>query len=504
MLKSTNRIFITFVCLLSSGLLAATADSQNQQSTVEKLADITPALLEEAHIPGLSIAYIQNNDIKWQAALGVTNTATHTKVTPQTRFEAASLSKPVLAYIVMRFVSRGELTLDTPLHTILTHPRIKHAKYAKQLTPRLLLSHQSGLPNWGRETLEFSFAPGEAFNYSGEGYVYLQQILETLSGLDYQSLAQKEVFTPLNMQHSAFTWTQSDSFPLAQGHSQSGEPVDRGIPKANAASSLHTTASDYARFLQAWLAQPEWLKPALQTEVWLTGQVRGANTSVVKEKNLGWALGLGVQVKEQHNIYWHWGDNGEFRAFVALSPDTQTAIVYFANSQNGLAISKRITESVFGELDVMFDWLQYGQSDSPGWQDLYQGFVAESKQDYKTTIDYFTQVIEEFPENDRIRNRITWLKVLIDGHSKSVTLSANQLKEYPGKYGSRQIIRQGNNLVYQRAGNTPHPLTPITANLFAVGDLFDFRLEVVTDSAGKPTKLIGHYINGYQDESPAE
>ena len=331
--------------------------------------------------------------------------------------------------------------------------------------------------------------------------MYLQNVLETLSGKDFQTLAEDEVFKPLGMSHSTFTWNEEHSFPVASGHTITGDPVSRDIPGANAASSLHTTATDYARFIEEWLKQPAWLVGALTPAVWLTGKERGSDTPVA-DKTLGWALGLGVEIQPTQKVYWHWGDNGVFRAFVAMSPDSKTALVYFANSQNGLAIARQLTESVFGNLETTFAWLDYGQSDEPGWQHLHAGHVAETQGDFAQAIAHFNEVVALFPDNDRLRNRVDWLSQLTAPQSAQEPLTETQLANYPGTYGPRIIKRQGSNLVYQRAEGEPHVLKLLSGNVFRVGDVFNFRLEVITDEAGKPIKLVGHYIDGYKDESP--
>lgn len=81
-----------------------------------------------------------------------------------TLFEAAFLSRPVFATIVLRLAERGKLDLDRPLHELLPYERISHDPRSRRLTARLVLSHQTGLPNWGPpEKLEFRFEPGESF-----------------------------------------------------------------------------------------------------------------------------------------------------------------------------------------------------------------------------------------------------------------------------------------------------------------------------------------------------
>src|SRR4029078_6503121 len=96
-------------------------------------------------------------------------------VTESTRFEAASLSKPVTAYVALQLVDAGRLALDAPLTKYMPYADLPAYPRAKTMTARHVLSHTTGFANWRRrDPLKLFFAPGERFRYSGEGYVYLQ------------------------------------------------------------------------------------------------------------------------------------------------------------------------------------------------------------------------------------------------------------------------------------------------------------------------------------------
>ncbi|NMH59149.1 serine hydrolase [Alteromonas sp. MYP5] len=196
--------------------------SSNTSDPAQELKQMLPVLLNEAGIPGISLAYIDVDATPQILSLtqGVTNINGNLSVKPDTVFQAASLSKPVLAYLVLKMVEQNKLTLDTRLHTLYVDSRMTEKAYREQLTPRIILSHQSGLPNWGDDKLTFNHEPGITFEYSGEGYVYLQKVLEKISGMSYEALVDKEVFQPLNMINSRFTWNEDTSFDLATGHDQ--------------------------------------------------------------------------------------------------------------------------------------------------------------------------------------------------------------------------------------------------------------------------------------------
>ena len=116
-----------------------------------------------AAIPGISFGFVKKGGQPQLISLGLADSDKQVKVSPDTIFQAASLSKPVLAYMVLKLAEQGKLSLDQPLHQILDNPRIKNKQWGKRLTARLVLSHQTGFANWSRGDLTFQFEPGKGF-----------------------------------------------------------------------------------------------------------------------------------------------------------------------------------------------------------------------------------------------------------------------------------------------------------------------------------------------------
>src|SRR5882724_2726445 len=123
--------------------------SDDPKTAVERLKKDIPELMKKADVPGMSVALIHDGKLVYNAVFGVTNAATQKPVTSETVFEAASLSKPVFAYGVLKLVDEGKLNLDTPLnkylgnnYDVVDDPRIN------LITARRVLSHTSGFPNW--------------------------------------------------------------------------------------------------------------------------------------------------------------------------------------------------------------------------------------------------------------------------------------------------------------------------------------------------------------------
>ena len=361
----TNRTSNVLMTLASLLMLFSAPSLAAQHSAVEDaLKERLPELMEKAEIPGLQVALIENGVISWTGSFGVADVDSGVSVTDKTLFEGASLSKPVFAYLVMQLAEAGEIDLDVPLQTLLENERLRHDPRSREITPRMVLTHTSGLPNWGGTPLEFRFDPGRAFGYSGEGYVYLQQAVEKITGKSLQELADEFVFDPAEMTQSYF-WRSEDAAGRARGHNQVGA-AERAATSgtANAAASLITTATDYGRFVTALLKN----KPASGASNMLEpAVVAGApfDPGQPGEAPMSWALGLGVDGVDEYRIFWHWGDNGVFRAFVAFSPAKDRGVVFFANSQNGLSIVDDITTIVFSSKGNITRWLGAEQWNSP-------------------------------------------------------------------------------------------------------------------------------------------
>lgn len=325
-----------------------------------------PRLMEAANVPGLSMAVVRDGKVFWQKAFGVKSRRTGEPVDENTMFEAASLTKTVTAYAAMRLVERGALDLDKPLHEYF--PNREYAKLAgddryKKLTARLVLTHTTGLPNWGdRLTRD----PGLQFGYSGEGFLFLGRAIERISGMPLQDFARREIFEPLEMDRTSYVSNEAYTRNAAPGHNERGEvsPL-RENAEPNGGASLLTTASDYAAFLCALLNARGLRKETI--EQMTSPQVPVTKSRKIAEpfENVFWGWGWGVQPGATGYGFWHWGDNGDLRAYTVTYKDRREGLVYFANSNNGLAIAEAVTALVFPDHQYALDWLDYEQYDDP-------------------------------------------------------------------------------------------------------------------------------------------
>jgi hypothetical protein len=207
-------------------MLLAEPGANDQRSTILQLERDVPELMKKSNVPGVSIALIQRGKAIWVHGFGVKEAGTSQPVTGETVFEAASLSKPVFAYGVLKLVDQGELELDVPLTTYLPKPYIPGDQRLTKITARIVLSHRTGFPNWrDGDSLPLYFTPGERFSYSGEGYIYLQRVVEQITGKPLNTFLTETVFEPLGMSRSSYVWRDNGTFKafvMAEPRTKSG------------------------------------------------------------------------------------------------------------------------------------------------------------------------------------------------------------------------------------------------------------------------------------------
>jgi CubicO group peptidase (beta-lactamase class C family) len=357
----------------------AVRTEETLEQVVARLEKHLPDLMRDGHVPGLGIGLLRGGQLVWQHGFGVKNSATQEPVDTSTVFEAASLGKPVFAYAVLKLADQGRFDIDKALNEYLPgnydvgdDPRLG------QITARRVLSHTTGLPNW-RELgdLKINFTPGERFSYSGEGFVYLSKVIEHVTSERCNDFMKRMVFDPVGMKSSSYVWEKSYDKLKTFRHNSRGEPGGQGKPAperaglSNAASSLHTTVEDYGRFVAAILSGAG-LKPETR-RLMLTPQVQvreGGPRSIGRPQakplsDVSWGLGWGLQTTSAGLSFWHWGDNGNCKAYVVVYDKPKLGVVVFANSANGLSIMREIVADAVGGAQPALDWLNYKRYQSP-------------------------------------------------------------------------------------------------------------------------------------------
>jgi CubicO group peptidase (beta-lactamase class C family) len=346
-------ITITLAGLVLAGPLA----SQDAATRLRVLDRELPAIMDSAGVPGLMLVVLEHGQVAATRSYGVRSLDTKAPVDSATVFEAMSLTKQVVAYLAMRLVEQGTLDLDRPLAQYVPHPDLTDPR-SQVVTPRMVLSHTSGLPNWRPEggALAFSADPGTGFRYSGEGYVWLGMVIEKVTGLPLEEAATQQVFFPLGMTRSSLVWEDRFAADVAVPHAESGPIAVRTTGGPNAAASLRTTGPDYGRFVAALLA-PTGLGRAT-VEMMITPVIDVA-------PGLQWGTGVGIERGDSGRAFFQWGDNFGYKGVLLVDPDRGTGIAYIANSQSGMSVRDAIVARLMPGVHPALTWSRYDQFNSP-------------------------------------------------------------------------------------------------------------------------------------------
>lgn len=353
-----KRFVLYAVAFAIAALLGSCA---GQESKEEFYKGEIAKIIKEGEVPLIQLEYISPQE---KISLQVANpdfydsvkVAEGTAVPQPAIFQAASLSKVVFAYIVMKLYENGEIDLDKPICEYTDIDRFADKERAKLLTPRIVLNHRTGLPNWSKSpssdewptsTIEFKFATDSCFGYSGEGFAFLQRAVEAIKGKDIDAIAKEIVFDPLGMKYSSYSWLPIYDSLAVDGYNKSGENRGKGRhPRANVGYTLRTCAADYSKFVQALLngtgLKPETFEVMFDANTGNAFRYRDNNREI--DKNIAWAMGIGTEQNPNHGkILWHWGDNGSFKALFLVIPSEMTTLVYFTNSAHGHDIINPLT-----------------------------------------------------------------------------------------------------------------------------------------------------------------
>ena len=380
--KSTQAILSLSMLLafaLRSNAVLAHDDVKTMISTIEapqktgesELDQLSLAqLMEKFHVPGISIAVIKDFKLHWAKTYGVSDAKSGKALNLQTRFQSASISKPITAMAAMRLVQEGKLNLDTDVNTYFKTLRIPaNPSFPNQvITPRALFSHTSGaadgfgflgyepdatLPTT-EEILEgkppsnvgkipFTQAPFQVSKYSGGGVMFMQLAMSDISGRPFADLMQTSVLQPLAMHDSSFVQAKKleDNPNAALAHDEAGQrfAVPWRVYPELATSGLWTTPSDLAKVIIAM--QNALLK---KDESLLTQQ---SAREMITPVSVG-RFGIGWSISQRNNGWYfsHSGSNWGYRAWAIGHIRKGYGLVVMTNSDSGMSLINQVADRV--------------------------------------------------------------------------------------------------------------------------------------------------------------
>lgn len=359
--------------LLRLGLFAlacaAPMDAAHAQTvTPDSLDAYVRAQMARRHIPGLSLAIIQDGRIAVQRAYGVTDEATGTPVTTGTLFQAGSISKPVSALAALHLVEAGRLSLDGDVNARLTSWKVPENRFTatEKVTLRRLLSHNAGVtvhgfpgydiddpvpslvqvldgaPPANTPPIRVDTVPGAIWRYSGGGFTIMQQMMIDVTGEPFARYLQETVLGPIGMTSSSF---RQPPDPAHARLTASGYYADRAPVHAHwhvypemAAAGLWTTPTDLARF-------------AIEIQQTLAGNGHGVISQAMARQYLteqigGSGLGIGVDGSGRTLRFSHGGRDEGFDARLIATAETGQGVAIMINANDNSRFMARLVDYI--------------------------------------------------------------------------------------------------------------------------------------------------------------
>lgn len=352
-------LLLTCIPLVSHGAPPSSADAQQ-----EAVAAAVRLGMDTHQVPGASIAVFDNFQIVWAEGFGVLREGGEPRVSPGTRFQAASISKPITAIAVLRLVEQQKLNLDEPVNQQLKSWQLPETEITKKepIALKHLLSHYAGLTVHGfrgyatgekvptllevldgqmpanSAAIRSMMRPAYKVKYSGGGYCIVQQLLIDVEGEPFPQLMRELVLEPAEMTHSTFELPLPEAIAeqAASGHRAKRAAIDGKwhVYPELAAAGLWTTPTDLAKAAIDVAKSYEdkggkLLSPEMARRM-LTPQ------------NEQFGLGFVVRGEGNRLSFSHGGGNEGFRCQLLAYPATGQGLAIMTNSDMGGAMFGRV------------------------------------------------------------------------------------------------------------------------------------------------------------------
>ncbi|AXK41144.1 serine hydrolase domain-containing protein [Erythrobacter aureus] len=363
-------------------------------------------------VPAVSVAVVENGKVVDVKAFG--------PIDGQTRFNIASLSKPVTAFLSLAYLEGRGNTLDIPISELLADWELRTAEDVEEVDPSditlaQLLSHRAGTSTAGFRGYAATDAipsltqildgsdpansdpviverrPDQGFRYSGGGYQIIERALQDDSGESFAALAKRTVFDPLGMKNSGFGQPGENH---ARAHDAEGTQLEGGYRRYPelAAAGLWSTAEDMARFVIA-------MNSALAGESDLVSKEGATRLLTPPDDSVNYALGFGTGLNANDRFFAHSGSNAGFKAIMFGFPDRDGGIVILTNGERGPIVYRALADAI---------------ADRMGWPHPYREVVREMALDADET----AKIIGLYRLDD--------FSYLIEASETGLTMSANE------------------------------------------------------------------------------
>lgn len=392
-------------------------------------------------VPGVSIAVINDGKLEWARGFGVMKVG-GPPVTTDTMFAAASVSKPVSAFGVLKLVQEGRIDLDADINRYLKSWRLPENEYTRteKVTLRRLLSHTAGTTTHGfpgfvpgtpvptlqqvldgqppanTEAVRVNVTPGTIWRYSGGGYTVAQQAVIDVIGQSFHDYQTTNLFQPLGMKNSSYEQPlpASRAAQAATPYGLGLQPIPGGarIDPALMAAGLWTTPSDLALYVME----------VQQAKAGRSAKVLNQRTvdEMLKGGGLGeWGLGPRLGGKAGARYFAHGGDDPGFHNELVGYENGDGAIV-MTNGDNGAPLAQALIRTIARE----YGWADFApvvRTPVPVSSSVMEGLVGTYQTGRYTTVRItregdrmFSQTTGQAPMRIYPSNPTTWFLAQAD------------------------------------------------------------------------------------------
>ena len=322
--------------------------------------------MEYYKVPGVSIAVVENGEIRWAKGYGYANTNTGKKVDNNTLFQAGSISKPIAALAALKLIENDSLELDKDVNYYLKNWQVPESNFTKieKVTIEGLLTHTAGTTVHGfpgyKQTDKFpeiidvlngngntpkitiDTIPGSIWRYSGGGYTIMQKAVEDVSGLSLDEYMSKNILLPIGMKNSTYqqpvsTAWQNDISAAYDGNGKILDGLWNNYPE-QAAAGLWTTPSELALYCIEIQDIAQGKKDGILSKETI-------QKMLTKHKN-DWGLGPSLQKDNDSLMFGHGGKNAGFTNDMKAYAHQGSAVIVMTNADNGGKLISEIENAI--------------------------------------------------------------------------------------------------------------------------------------------------------------
>lgn len=370
-MKQFNSSILVIISLSLFATFSIAQNSQKVRDELQKFDTFYEQKLKEWNIVGSSFQLIHDNRQVHKKFYGTANVEQNQAVDNNTIFHWASITKTLTGIAIMQLRDRGKLKLDDSATRYVPELRQVYNPFGSndEITIRQLMSHTAGFRTrtfpWGGDQdwqtspknwaqikamlpyTEVEFKPGSKYQYSNPGIVFLGQIIERLTGEDYEVYVEKNILRPLEMYQSFFDTTP---FHLSKNRSHSYQrnedgtlkplrfDMDTGITVSN--GGLNATVSDMVKYVNFLMSNPkkqtvydEILRRESLEEMW---KPVADSTEIDRNhgQNYSEEISLTYFLEKNYgtNFIGHSGGQNGFTTHFYLHPATRTAYIIAFNT----------------------------------------------------------------------------------------------------------------------------------------------------------------------------